>query len=54
MTDLTLYGLPHCGTCKKAIAWLQAHNVAHHFVDYRAEPLSADAPEADADAEGVG
>ena len=42
MTDLTLYGLPHCGTCKKAIAWLQTHDVAHRFVDYRAEPLSAE------------
>ncbi len=37
----TLYGLPHCGTCKKAIAWLAEHGVAHTFVDYRAQPLTA-------------
>lgn len=37
----TLYGLPHCGTCKKAIAWLVANGIAHEFVDYRAQPLSA-------------
>lgn len=36
----TLYGLPHCGTCKKAIAWLVQHGIAHDFVDYRAQPLS--------------
>lgn len=37
----TLYGLPHCDTCKKARAWLAAHGVAHDFVDYRATPLTA-------------
>ena len=36
----TLHGLPHCGTCKKAIAWLTGHGIAHEFVDYRAAPLS--------------
>lgn len=36
----TLYGLPHCGTCKKAIAWLVQHGIAHRFVDYRAHPIS--------------
>lgn len=39
-TMLTLYGLPHCGTCKKAIAWLTGHGIAHEFVDYRKHPLS--------------
>jgi Spx/MgsR family transcriptional regulator len=36
----TLHGLPHCGTCKKAIAWLNGHGIAHEFVDYRAQPLA--------------
>jgi Spx/MgsR family transcriptional regulator len=38
----TLYGLPHCGTCKKAVAWLTEHGVAHTFIDYRAQPLTAE------------
>lgn len=37
----TLYGLPHCGTCQKAIAWLDAHQVEHQFIDYRAQPIEA-------------
>ncbi|MGE4070035.1 MAG: Spx/MgsR family RNA polymerase-binding regulatory protein [Lysobacterales bacterium] len=37
---LTLYGLPHCDTCKKARAWLTARGIAHEFVDYRAQPLA--------------
>ena len=36
----TLYGLPHCGTCQKASAWLQAHQIAHQLIDYRAQPLA--------------
>ena len=36
----TLYGLPHCDTCKKARAWLTARGIAHEFVDYRAQPLA--------------
>ena len=36
----TLYGLPHCDTCKKTRAWLTARGIAHEFVDYRAQPLS--------------
>lgn len=39
MSQLILYGLPHCGTCKKAVAWLQARQIAHDFVDYRAHPV---------------
>lgn len=41
MTVPTLYGLPHCDSCKKALAWLQQHAIAHVFVDYRAAPLNA-------------
>ncbi len=37
---LTLHGLPHCDTCKKARAWLTARGIAHEFIDYRAQPLA--------------
>ena len=32
---VTIYGIPNCDTMKKARAWLDAHNVAHAFHDYR-------------------
>jgi len=31
----TLYGLEKCSTCQKARKWLERHNIAHEFVDYR-------------------
>jgi Spx/MgsR family transcriptional regulator len=37
----TLYGLPHCGTCRKALAWLEDRGIRCTFVDYRANPVSA-------------
>ena len=39
---LTVYGIPNCGTVKKARAWLDARGVAHHFVDFRKTPPTAD------------
>ena len=36
---LTLYGLTQCSTCAKARAWLEAHAIAHQFIDYRAQPI---------------
>jgi Spx/MgsR family transcriptional regulator len=41
MTGLTLYGIPNCDTVKKARAWLDAHGVAHAFVDLRKSPPSS-------------
>jgi len=37
MTDLTLYGLKNCDTCKKAIKALEGAGKAVTFVDIRAE-----------------
>ena len=37
---LTVYGIPNCGTVKKARAWLDARGVAHQFVDFRKTPPS--------------
>jgi Spx/MgsR family transcriptional regulator len=41
MTAATLYGLPNCDTCCKARNWLVRFDVAHEFVDYRANPVPA-------------
>lgn len=35
---LTLYGIPSCGTVKKARAWLDSAKKPHIFVDFRATP----------------
>lgn len=33
-----VYGIPTCGTVKKALAWLTAAGVANRLVDMRAKP----------------
>lgn len=35
-----VWGIPSCGTVKKARAFLDAHGIAHVFKDLRAEPPS--------------
>lgn len=32
---ITLYGIPNCGTVKKARAWLDAQGVAYRFHDFK-------------------
>ncbi|MBA4223774.1 ArsC family reductase [Bosea sp. (in: a-proteobacteria)] len=32
---VTLYGIKNCDTMKKAWSWLDAHNIAYAFHDYR-------------------
>ena len=39
---MTVYGIPNCGTVKKARAWLDSRGVVHSFVDFRATPPSGD------------
>ncbi|MCG8464105.1 MAG: Spx/MgsR family RNA polymerase-binding regulatory protein [Xanthomonadales bacterium] len=37
--SVTLYGLGHCGTCKKACAWLEGEGISYEFIDYRKNPI---------------
>lgn len=37
---IRLYGLSQCGTCKKALGWLDQQGVEHSFTDYRDQPIS--------------
>jgi len=39
---LTLYGIPNCGTVKKARAWLDERGVAYEFYDYKKRGVSAE------------
>jgi arsenate reductase len=36
---LTLYGIPNCGTVKKARAWLVEHGIEHRFHDFKRDGL---------------
>lgn len=36
---VTIYGIKNCETMKKARAWLEAHEVAHVFHDYKSEGI---------------
>ena len=40
--SLTLYGIPTCGTVKKARKWLEAREVSYTWVDLREAPPSRD------------
>lgn len=33
--SVTLYGIPNCDTVKKARTWLDAHQIAYRFHDYK-------------------
>ncbi|MBN3960094.1 Spx/MgsR family RNA polymerase-binding regulatory protein [Nostoc sp. NMS8] len=31
--SLEVYGIPNCGTCKKALTWLQANSIDYEFIN---------------------
>lgn len=35
---LQVYGIPNCGTCKKAFAWLNSNGVEYEFIDTKTTP----------------
>jgi arsenate reductase (glutaredoxin) len=36
--SLKVYGIPNCGTCKKAFEWLTAHKINYEFVNTKEYP----------------
>lgn len=38
--SLEIYGIPTCGTCKKAIQWLDDRAIAYEFINTKAHPPS--------------
>ncbi|MEL6908771.1 MAG: Spx/MgsR family RNA polymerase-binding regulatory protein [Cyanobacteria bacterium J06629_2] len=36
--SIQVYGIPNCGTCKKAIAWLQENNIEYEFINTKDNP----------------
>ncbi|MEL6135964.1 MAG: arsenate reductase family protein [Cyanobacteria bacterium J06628_6] len=37
---LQVYGIPNCGTCKKALQWLDKNEVDYTFIDTKTAPPS--------------
>lgn len=37
---LQVYGIPNCGTCKKAIAWLDSQDIEYEFINTKENPPS--------------
>ncbi|MCY7324117.1 MAG: Spx/MgsR family RNA polymerase-binding regulatory protein [Phormidesmis sp. CAN_BIN36] len=35
---IQVYGIPTCGTCKKALQWLQANSINYEFVNTKDHP----------------
>jgi arsenate reductase (glutaredoxin) len=40
---LMVYGIPTCGTCKKALQWLDGQAIAYEFVNTKEQPPDRDA-----------
>jgi arsenate reductase len=38
--SIDVYGIPNCGTCKKALAWLEEQQVAYTFINTKEHPPS--------------
>ncbi len=36
--SLLVYGIPNCGTCKKALQWLEARGIAYEFINTKEHP----------------
>ncbi len=37
---MKLYGIPNCGTVKKARTWLDEHGASYEFHDYKKQPIT--------------
>ena len=38
--SLQVYGIPNCGTCKKALKWLDSNGVPYEFINTKEQPPS--------------
>lgn len=38
--SLQVYGIPTCGTCKKALQWLDSQQIAYEFINTKITPPS--------------
>ena len=40
MTLVQVYGIPTCGTCKKALQWLDTQQISYEFINTKEQPPS--------------
>ena len=40
MTSIQVYGISTCGTCKKALQWLDAQEISYVFINTKEQPPS--------------
>lgn len=40
--SIQVYGIPNCGTCKKAFAWLDQQGVEYEFINTKEAPPTRD------------
>ena len=36
--SIQVYGIPNCGTCKKAFSWLESNHIDYEFIDTKTAP----------------
>lgn len=36
--SLQVYGIPNCGTCKKAFSWLDSNSIKYEFINTKEQP----------------
>lgn len=41
--SIQIYGIPNCGTCKKAFKWLEDNGVDYEFINTKENPPSREA-----------
>ena len=37
---IQVFGIPNCGTCKKALKWLEENNLVYEFINTKEKPPS--------------
>jgi arsenate reductase (glutaredoxin) len=40
--SIQVYGIPTCGTCKKALQWLDAQGISYEFINTKEQPPSSE------------
>ncbi|MBU7583121.1 MAG: Spx/MgsR family RNA polymerase-binding regulatory protein [Nostoc sp. TH1S01] len=40
--SVQVYGIPNCGTCKKALAWLQNNKIDYEFINTKDTPPTSE------------
>jgi arsenate reductase (glutaredoxin) len=42
MASIQVYGIPTCGTCRKALQWLDTQQIGYEFINTKEQPPSSE------------